>query len=195
MKKRILMIALAIMFFCTPATVTADSLTYTKDLEDTNMNTPFAYIAHLGDNEFPDYSYSFELNPGDISSAELSLTHLSVFTESEDRWFLTSGNEFIGFLTKVEEDDVEGWETDTFDLSDNIIANMIGDSSLQIDVWNESIIDEVVVLLADYSILTTETGAGANPVPEPSTMFLIGSGLMFMAFLRRKKFHLLPNKP
>jgi len=75
---------------------------------------------------------------------------------------------------------------DVFDLL-SFGLSLDGLSSIRIDTYNELGQNEGVsndTWALDYSLLTISSDS--TPVPEPSTIFLLGAGLAGVAFMRRR---------
>ena len=79
-------------------------------------------------------------------------------------------------------------EVDTNDYTYDINASYLGDGSFNVvlsSLWGDFYIDKSVLEI-EYN----PVGSSANsaPVPEPATMLLLGSGLIGVSFVGRKKF-------
>ncbi|MDO8260142.1 MAG: hypothetical protein Q7T50_01430, partial [Candidatus Magasanikbacteria bacterium] len=151
------------------ATPVEISKTYTVDFQDFTFWQPFTFNVLLNiEEQDADYDVNIPLDPGQILSAEISLTHLNNIVDPvEFCWYLKSGDEFIGNLSESN----MAWVTDTWTLNQNIINKMMTDGELPISFWNDS--DEMGLVLVDILSVTTNEQTNASPVPEPASMFLL----------------------
>lgn len=185
MKKMLALFTLvfALMINSAIATPVVIQKTYNIDFQDFTFWPPYTFsiLLNVAD-QGPDQEENFLLDPGQILSAEISLTHLNNITDPiEFCWYLKSGDEFIGSLSESN----MTWVTDTWTLNQNIINSMMTNGELPISFWNDS--DEMGLVLVDILSVTTNDQTAAAPVPEPATMFLLGTGILGFSAFRRKR--------
>lgn len=186
MLKKVISIAILAIMFALPAQ--SAPINYDKNFSDfgiydtdANMLIDSKYLVPQGT---PVYSTEFILSVGIIESASLSLTqtgNLSMCFATENWMLNTSDAELIGNLSQS--NILNGWKTDTWQLSESIIGHMNDSGFLRILFWETT--GGVDALFIDKMSLTTETSAA--PVPEPATMFLLGTGLLGFVTTCRKK--------
>ncbi len=72
--------------------------------------------------------------------------------------------------------------------SDDINASYLDDGSFSVvlaSLWGDFYIDKPVL---EIIYKPSDPTAASSPVPEPATMFILGSGLIGVSFVGRKKF-------
>ena len=186
MLRKVITIAITAIMFALPAQ--SATITYEKNFSDfciygtdANLLIDSKYLVPQGT---PVYSTEFILSSGIIESASLSLTqtgNLSMCFATENWMLNTSDAELIGNLSQS--NILNGWKTDTWQLSQSIIGHMNDSGFLKILFWETT--GGVDALFIDKMSLTTETSAA--PVPEPATMFMLGTGILGISALRRKQ--------
>lgn len=134
----------------------------------------------------------WDIDPGDIMEVYFDFgggnrTYAGLLTGSN------GGNVFTweGAVANGTTASLSGWSTTTFNLDAAALAALSGSSAfnLDLDVKNEASGWAAVIDYADFT-LSYEPGAenpNYNPVPEPSTMLLLGGGLAGLAFWRRRQ--------
>lgn len=186
MLRKVITTAVLAIMFALPAQ--SSTITYEKNFSDfciygtdANLLIDSKYLVPQGT---PVYSTEFILSSGMIESGSLSLTqtgNLSMCFATENWMLNTSDAELIGNLSQS--NILNGWKTDTWQLSQSIIGHMNDSGFLRILFWETT--GGVDSLFIDKMSLTTETSA--SPVPEPATMFLLGTGILGLSALRRKQ--------
>jgi hypothetical protein len=134
------------------------------------------------------------------SSDYVSWTHHYEFTPPAEE--VIDGSLTLWLRDDSEHDPFEfafGWaedgtwgfgEVDTGDYTDDINASYLEDGSFSIisaSLWGDFYIDQSVLEII-YNPGASIATSGSAPVPEPATMLLLGSGLIGISFVGRKKF-------
>ncbi len=152
------------------------------------FSTPYDWNPNRVITEF--YSYNLPLNlptPAEaLVSAQLKLRHYGNSNEegffSGEIWYARGEHNYlIGRLSESK----NGYVTDTFDLSQNILNEIMDNHPWSLDV---RLGEEESIWLRQLTLDWTEVcGEYTEPVPEPATMILLGSGLAAFALKRKKR--------
>jgi hypothetical protein len=199
--KRILM-ALTILTFVagTGLLCYANPFTDIKDFFGTGTDDGRTYLELSGSGDPFEYVYSqdIEFTPAaqNINSATLIFSHKGNSANNGEAWFITdAGSVFLGTLGIST--DSNDWVDQTFDLSSLFggISGTIWTWTLQLKLYENTTgtdrvwIDKSVVI-GDYSPVhldsTPNVTGDFSSVPEPSTLLLLGSGLVGLVSFRRK---------
>ena len=129
------------------------------------------------------YSHSIDFTPPaqSISSATLTFSHKGNSANPGEAWFITDTDSF--FLGTLGNSTISGdWVDQPFDLS-SLLGGISGTNwTIQLRLYENTSgtdrlwIDKSVVT-GEYDPVTTPD----NPIPEPATMLLLGSGLIGLA--------------
>jgi len=115
-------------------------------------------------------------------------TQLSINYASRARWSQSKNSYNVGGLT-IDNGILFTEAIDTItNVSINALTNMSGFSLTNITWDSQNIaIDWEGLKFTDNTRIVLDIGDQAAPIPEPSTMILLGAGLLGLAWYRRKK--------
>jgi hypothetical protein len=190
MKRTIVFVAIVASLFFWVGTATALPFSVTVDFDEYTLPGSGRTVALLIDSSFISnvpYEFSFELDldPVGVSlnSASLSLSHWgnsSLFSPAV--WISTSkGGLQIGELSPSGWG--VGWVTDTFILDAALLAEI--EST---DPWSLTVVVSELTDGFDFLLLDEATLSGNyTPIPVPTSLLLLGSGLLGLLGIRRRK--------
>ena len=132
-----------------------------------------------------------------IDGASFSVTHVGNVSGpfNNELWILTANGGFnLGTLSTSE---WGRWTTDNFSLSSALISSITSSTSWSLGIRFSEETSYIDVLLLDratfagnYTPFTSDyIPAGVAPVPEPSTMLLLGIGLLGLVAIGSRKFN------
>jgi hypothetical protein len=136
---------------------------------------------------FPNVDPAAEL----ITDASISITHRGNVSGIIDRevWIASDGiNTRIGRLSSS-----SSWTTDSFGLSSSVIDEIMDHTlwrlviNLNETTWDPIVPDQLTLRTAIFAGNYNESSAA--PVPEPSTILLMGAGLLGLVAVGRRKFN------
>ena len=130
--------------------------------------------------------FNIDNSRGVITSAFLMMKHVGNFSISgaSENWYIATGdNELIGTLRESKFLDClsNSWLTEIWYLNQNMINDMTSDGYFKVNFMEST--DGMDWLFAKDITLAYK----AAPVPEPSTLFLSGLGLIGLTLVARKK--------
>lgn len=168
--KKFLVTLLSVMWVFALAS-TASALTFSDTI---NLNIDVY--------DYYTYVHTLDLDPPGVSvnSATLSIRHKNNQNNYSEVWYVwNEDSDYIGRLSNS----MYGYVTDTFNLSQSILNEIADGNPWQLRIYigeNTSGYDRITLacstLAGDY-----------NPVPEPASLILIGSGLAGLVLRRRRK--------
>jgi len=124
----------------------------------------------------------------DLIDATLSLRHNGNSNNPGEVWFANSGaNILIGQLSNSSG---STWTTDNWVLGSTILSEMESTTPWSLTVKLNDYSTGIDKIKLDWSTLSGNYNVISvnNPVPEPGTIMLLGSGLMCVAAFGRKRF-------
>lgn len=170
--KKFLVTLLSVIWVCALAS-TASALPFSNTIDwSPNIDIYDRY----------DYVHNLNLDPPgtSVNSATLSIRHKNNQNNYFEVWYVwNEDSDYIGRLS----DSMYGYVTDTFNLSQSILNEIADGNPWQLIIHlgeNTSGYDRITL---DRSTLAGDY----NPVPEPASLILLGSGLAGLAFRRRRK--------
>ena len=140
------------------------------------------------------YTHNVTFDPEAISieNASLAVTYTGNQANCIEAWFISDSSndpQSLGYLSDTQDSywdacNQNRWNTTVFDL-DNYIDGVSGSSwSIEFIVDEKTWRDNEVMYLAESTI---SGNYNPTPVPEPATLFLLGTGLLGFAGTRKKK--------
>jgi hypothetical protein len=176
--------------YATPFSQTIDF--YSLD----NQGQPIGYL------EIQD-SFSYEFLLTGLTSQQYTLTNASLSlrhygnsnTDDGEVWFSDTDTNNAAYIGRLSNSNTgQNWVTDTWTLSTAVLSLMKSKDPWELTIYlydNTNGADKIKI---DYSILSgnyDDTGngssGGGNAVPEPSCIFLLGTGLLGVAVALRRK--------
>jgi hypothetical protein len=195
MRKNILVVILGLAMLLLAGIAGAEPMKLTDNTKFTDDGTVDGYGVKSLD--YNSHGWG-DVNRLDGSSDYVSWTHHYGFTPpagevidgSLTLWLRDdSGRDPFEFAFGWAEDGTLGFgEVDTIDYTYDINASYLKDGSFSVvlaSLWNDFYIDQSVL---DVTYNPSTPGATSAPVPEPATMLLLGSGLIGISSVGRKKF-------
>ena len=190
MKKIYILIPLTFILFFS-GNSWADILIDTTYFDEYGTNLPEDYIDHgwgsvnkldwAGDYVIWEHQFEFIPPAQEITSGSLTLTF---YDDEKDRcWNLLSWDIGMGVF---EDGSWALGDVDTGDYTFDVDASYLMDGSFIIataSLWGDFYIESSVFEI-DYIPVLPQ--GDLDPVPEPATFFLLGSGLAGLSFLRKK---------
>ncbi len=176
--------------------VSAEAITFTNTYDFSGETKNGRDALQIGDNSSY-FTFSFTHNvlfspPADsITSAKIVLSHLDNSNTSGEMWFLDGDTSTqIGILAASN----GSWNDQTFTLPSSLFSSISGGSwALELILrestgGNDRLWIDKSVLSGEYNPVTDPPpNPNVNAVPEPSTVILLGAGMVAIAGLRARK--------